>query len=84
MAKSKYAVFVVKCALKNMRKIEIQSKEINYELKRFLDDLTLNTQKLINDQYGNYLIQESFQLIEPERLQGIFDYIIKFFVAYSC
>jgi len=32
------------------------------QMKRVLDVLTLHTQQLINDEFGNYLIQEAFDL----------------------
>lgn len=84
LSRNKNAVFVVQCILSGLKAYETQTHQICQELKRFLDDLALHTPKLINNEFGNYVIQKSFEIIEPERLDGIFDHIIKSFEEYSC
>lgn len=84
LSKNKNAVCVMKCVLKCLHEQSEKSKEINQYLKKFLDTLTLNTQQLINDEYGNYLIQEAFDLVGCQRLGGISEFIVNFFVDSAC
>lgn len=85
LAKNKNAVCVMKCVLRALKEGENFNNEVlGNNLKRYLNILTLHTQNLINDEFGNYLIQEAFELISSERLGGISEYIIKHFTDYSC
>lgn len=84
LSKNKNAVCVMKCVLKALQEKEATSVEIGLQMKRFIDTLTLHTQQLINDEFGNYLIQEAYDLIEESRLSGISEFIINFFYDSSC
>lgn len=84
LSRNKNAVFIVQCILSGLRSYETQTHQVCQELKRFLDNLALNTPKLINNEFGNYVIQKSFEIISPDRLDGVFDHIVKSFEEYSC
>ena len=44
----------------------------------------MNTEEIINNEYGNYLIQEAYELFGSSFLKGINETIIRLFPSLGC
>ena len=83
-AVNKNAVCVLKCVLRALKDGETFINEIFYESRKILDSITLNSKELINDEYGNYIIQEAYEVFSIDRMTGITEYILKNFSRCAC
>lgn len=51
--------------------------------KNLINSITLNTDKIIQDSYGNYVIQFCYELFGESKSSGITEMIIEKFVQFS-
>ena len=74
------------CVLKSfLRALKGSEEESVLEFqKKFIMSLTINTETIIKNEYGNYLIQEAFELLGSKVLCGINESIIRLFSILGC
>lgn len=57
LSENKNGVCVMKCIMRALKGGENNSQDLAYYLRKYIDSLTINTKQLINNEFGNYLIQ---------------------------
>lgn len=81
-ATDKNAMCVLKYMLRRIK--ESENHPITTEIKKhFINSITLNTDKIIQDCYGNYVVQFCYELFGEAKSSGITEMIIEKFVQFS-
>ena len=81
-ATDKNAMCVLKYMLRRIK--ELEQNQLIFEVKKhFINSITFTTDKIIQDCYGNYVVQFCYELFGETKSSGITEMILEKFAQFS-
>jgi hypothetical protein len=79
---NKNGVCVLKHIIQRLR-LGCDEKLLDFQ-RKIIDCLTLNAEKIIKNEFGNYLVQESYEVLGSKQLKGVNETIVRLFSTFAC